>query len=184
MLSDEAGVHENFRILHSHLKSFLDLRIRRFTRAIEPMLNLVHSDVGRPITDFQPQVELPDLRRILLDAMDGGKRTPRDIRDSHGCWYSLRVLPSVGLDGKCDGAVLVLIDNDAAKRGLDFAEAIVETVRRADPTGLHAVIQEVESGQAWSAMSTAARSSSRLAPPAICSLTATRSVTSRPTTIR
>jgi two-component system, chemotaxis family, CheB/CheR fusion protein len=30
---------------------------------------------------------------------------------------------------KTDGAVLMLIDIDAAKRGLDFAEAIVETVR-------------------------------------------------------
>jgi two-component system CheB/CheR fusion protein len=106
-----------------------DLRIRRFTRAIEPMLNLIASDVGRPITDFQPQVELPDLRRLLLDAMEGGNRTPRDIRDSHGRWYSLRVLPSAGPDGKTAGAVLVLIDIDAAKRGLDFAEAIVETVR-------------------------------------------------------
>ena len=106
-----------------------DLRIRRFTRAIEPMLNLVPSDVGRPITDFQPQMELPDLRRLLLDAMDGGNRTPRDIRDSHGRWYSLRVLPSAGPDGRTDGAVMVLFDIDAAKRGLDFAEAIVETVR-------------------------------------------------------
>jgi hypothetical protein len=35
----------------------------------------------------------------------------------------------VGPDGKTDGAVLMLIDIDAAKRGLDFAEAIVETVR-------------------------------------------------------
>ena len=106
-----------------------DLRIRRFTRTIEPMLNLVPSDVGRPITDFQPQVELPDLRRLLLDAMEGGNRKPRDIRDSHGRWYSLRVLPSAGPDGKTDGAVMVLIDIDAAKRGQDFAEAIVETVR-------------------------------------------------------
>ncbi len=106
-----------------------DLRIRRFTRAIEPMLNLVPSDVGRPITDFQPQVELPDLRRLLLDAMEGGNRQPRDIRDSHGRWYSLRILPSPGPDRKTDGAVVVLIDIDAAKRGLDFAEAIVETVR-------------------------------------------------------
>ena len=52
-----------------------------------------------------------------------------DIRDSHGRWYSQRILPSVGPDGKIDGAVLMLIDIDAAKRGLDFAEAIVETVR-------------------------------------------------------
>jgi two-component system CheB/CheR fusion protein len=106
-----------------------DLRIRRFTRAMEPMLNLIASDVGRSITDLQPQVELPDLRRLLLDAMEGGNRRPRDIRDSFGRWYSLRILPSVRADGKTDGAVLMLIDIDAAKRGLDFAEAIVETVR-------------------------------------------------------
>jgi two-component system CheB/CheR fusion protein len=106
-----------------------DLRIRCFTRAMEPMLNLIASDVGRSITDLQPQMELPDLRRLLLDAMEGGDRKPRDIRDSNGRWYSLRILPSIGLDGKIDGAVLMLIDIDAAKRGLDFAEAIVETVR-------------------------------------------------------
>jgi two-component system CheB/CheR fusion protein len=106
-----------------------DLRIRRFTRAMEPMLNLIPSDVGRSITDLQAQMELPDLRRLLLDAMEGGSRKPRNIRDSHGRWFSLRIFPSSGADGKTDGAVLMLIDIDAAKRGLDFAEAIVETVR-------------------------------------------------------
>jgi two-component system, chemotaxis family, CheB/CheR fusion protein len=106
-----------------------DLHIRRFTRAMEPLLNLIASDVGRSITDLQPQMELPDLRKLLLDAMEGGNRKPSDIRDAHGRWYSLRILPSVGADGKIDGAVLMLIDIDAAKRGLDFAEAIVETVR-------------------------------------------------------
>jgi len=106
-----------------------DLRIRRFTRAIEPMLNLIPSDVGRSIFDLQSQIELPDLRRLLLDAMEGGNRKPRDLRDSTNRWFSQRILPSVGPDGKIDGAVLMLIDIDAAKRGLDFAEAIVETVR-------------------------------------------------------
>jgi two-component system, chemotaxis family, CheB/CheR fusion protein len=106
-----------------------DLRIRRFTRAIEPMLNLIASDAGRLITDLQPHIALPDLRGLLADAMQGGNRTPHDIRDAHGRWYSLRILPSLGPNGKVDGAVVMLIDIDAAKRGLDFAEAIVETVR-------------------------------------------------------
>lgn len=106
-----------------------DLRIRRFTRDMEPMLNLIASDVGRSITDLQPQVQLPDLRQLLLSAMDGGNRKPLNIRDANGRWYLLRILPSVGQDRKIDGAVLMLIDIDAAKRGLDFAEAIVETVR-------------------------------------------------------
>jgi two-component system CheB/CheR fusion protein len=106
-----------------------DLRIRRFTRAMEPMLNLIAADVGRSITDLQPQMELPDLRQLLLDAMEGGNRKPRDVRDAHGRWFSLRILPSAGPEGKIDGAVVMLMDIDAAKRGLDFAEAIVETVR-------------------------------------------------------
>ena len=106
-----------------------DLRIRRFTRTIEPMLNLIASDAGRLITDLQPHIELPDLQQLLLDAMEGGNRKPHNIRDAHGHWYSLRILPSTGPNGKIDGAVVMLIDIDAAKRGLDFAEAIVETVR-------------------------------------------------------
>ncbi len=106
-----------------------DLRIRRFTRAIEPMLNLIASDAGRLITDLRPHIELPDLRRLLLDAMEGGDRKPYDVRDAHGHWYSLHILPSLGQNSKVDGAVVMLIDVDAAKRGLDFAEAIVETVR-------------------------------------------------------
>lgn len=106
-----------------------DLRIRRFTRAMEPMLNLIASDTGRLITDLRPHIELPDLRQLLLEAMDGGNRQPRDIRDAHGRWYSFRILPSSGPNGKIDGAVVMLIDIDAAKRGLDLAEAIVQTVR-------------------------------------------------------
>jgi two-component system CheB/CheR fusion protein len=106
-----------------------DLRIRRFTQAIEPMLNLITSDAGRLITDLQPHLELPDLQGLLTDAMQGGSRKPRDIRDAHGRWYSLRILPSTAPNGAMDGAIVMLIDIDAAKRGLDFAEAIVDTVR-------------------------------------------------------
>ena len=106
-----------------------DLRIRRFTRAMKPMFNLIDSDVGRSIADLHPLIEIPDLPRLLLDVMQGANREPRDIRDPRGCWYSLRILPSVGPDGSVDGATAMLIDIDAAKRGLDFAEAIVDTVR-------------------------------------------------------
>jgi two-component system CheB/CheR fusion protein len=84
-------------------------------------LNLIASDAGRLITDLRPHTELPDLRQLLLDAMEGGNRKPRDIRDAHGRWYSLRILPSVGPNRKIDGAVVMLIDIDAAKRGLDLA---------------------------------------------------------------
>ena len=52
-----------------------------------------------------------------------------DVRDKNGRWFSLRVRPYISLDNKVDGAVLVLVEIDALKRALEFAEAVIETVR-------------------------------------------------------
>jgi two-component system, chemotaxis family, CheB/CheR fusion protein len=105
-----------------------DLRIRRFTRAMMPLLNLNASDVGRPVTDLRPEIELPDLRQRLLAVIAGRALEPEDVRSSNGRWYSRRTLPAVGPNGKTEGAIFLLIDIDAERRGRDFAEAIVEAV--------------------------------------------------------
>ena len=40
-----------------------------------------------------------------------------EVRDKDGHWYVLRVRPYVTLDGKIDGASVVLVDIDSIKRG-------------------------------------------------------------------
>jgi two-component system CheB/CheR fusion protein len=105
-----------------------DLRIRRFTKAMMPLLNLTVSDVGRPITDLRPEIELPGMRERMLTVIGGGTLKPLETRDQNGRWYSRRHLPAMGPNGKIDGAVFMLIDIDAEKRGRDFAEALVEAV--------------------------------------------------------
>src|ERR1035438_1232102 len=105
-----------------------DLRIRRFTKAMRPLMNLTPSDAGRRITDLRPEIDLPNLQERLLTVMAGGTLKPLDAQDPNGRWYSRRHLPAVGPNGKIDGAVFMLIDIDAEKRGRDFAEAIVEAV--------------------------------------------------------
>jgi two-component system CheB/CheR fusion protein len=47
-----------------------DFRIRRFTPMAERMLNLIATDVGRPITDIRLSVDVPDLDEILRDVLD------------------------------------------------------------------------------------------------------------------
>jgi two-component system CheB/CheR fusion protein len=105
-----------------------DLRIRRFTKAMMPLMNLAVSDVGRPITDLRPEIELPGLRERMLTVIGGGTLKPLEARDTNGHWYSRRHVPALGANGKIDGAIFMLIDIDAEKRGRDFAEAIVEAV--------------------------------------------------------
>ena len=60
----------------------------------------------------------------------------REVRDTEGRWYSLRVRPYLTLDNKLDGAVLVLVDINDLKRNeqavaaaRDYVEAIIETTR-------------------------------------------------------
>ena len=58
----------------------LDLKIRRFTRAIEPMLNLIDADVGRSISDLKPNIDVSDLAELLRSVIDGAK--PERARNS------------------------------------------------------------------------------------------------------
>jgi len=114
-----------------------DLCIRRFTPLAERILNLVPTDVGRPITNIRPNFEFPDFEQAILQVISTVRPQEKEVQDKDGRWYSLRVLPYKTLDNRIDGAVLVLVDIDALKRSeerihaaLDYAESIVAGVRQ------------------------------------------------------
>jgi two-component system CheB/CheR fusion protein len=44
-----------------------ELRIRRFTPHAERLLNLIPTDLGRPISDIKPNIDVPDLSKSLSD---------------------------------------------------------------------------------------------------------------------
>jgi len=112
------------------------LRIRRFTPAAERLLNLLQTDVGRPIGDLKFNLDYPDLERLIQEVIDTVSVKERELRDGAGRWHSLRVRPYRTLDNRIDGAVLALLDIDALVRAereirgeRDYAEAILRTSR-------------------------------------------------------
>ena len=107
-----------------------DLKIRRFTPAMAPMFNLIDSDVGRSISDFKPNIDVPDLAELLRSVINGQHPIPRDLCGSEGRWYSLQLLPYRAPTGQVDGALVLLIDIHSTKLACEYAEAIVETVRQ------------------------------------------------------
>jgi two-component system CheB/CheR fusion protein len=90
-----------------------DLHVRRFTPTAERVLNLIPTDVGRPISDIKPNIECADLEQMILDAIDRVTTVEREVRDRQGKWYMLRIRPYKSLENKIDGAVLALLDTDA-----------------------------------------------------------------------
>jgi two-component system CheB/CheR fusion protein len=113
-----------------------DLRIRRFTAVAEKMLNVIPGDVGRPLTDINLKVVVPNLAQLVTEVIDSLQTRDLEAQDTDGHWWSLRVRPYKTTDNKIDGAVVALLDINVLKSSIEkvgeqraFAEAIVNTVR-------------------------------------------------------
>src|SRR5262249_33854177 len=80
-----------------------DLRIRRFTPLAEKAFNLIPTDIGRPISDIKPNLQVEDLANLIITVIDTLTPSDQDVQDKTGHWYSLRIRPYVTLDNKIDG---------------------------------------------------------------------------------
>ncbi|MGO9094030.1 MAG: chemotaxis protein CheB [Bryobacteraceae bacterium] len=96
-----------------------DRRIRRFTPAAEPLLNLIPTDVGRPISDIKPNIDIPELDRLISEVVDKISFVERDVQGRDGRWYSLRMRPHANTENKIGGVLIALLDIDAMKRGFE-----------------------------------------------------------------
>jgi two-component system CheB/CheR fusion protein len=111
-------------------------RIRRFTPKARPILNLLPTDVGRPIDDIKPTLLIDDLDAKIAEVIDTVMSHEEEVRSRDGRWYRLQVRPYTSVEKKIDGAVLSVVDIDALKRALaaaewgrDYARATVEAVQ-------------------------------------------------------
>jgi two-component system CheB/CheR fusion protein len=96
-----------------------DRRIRRFTPAAEPLLNLIPTDVGRPISDIKPNIDIPELDRLISEVIDKIGFVERDVQGRNGRWYSLRMRPYASAENRTGGVLMALLDIDAMKRGFE-----------------------------------------------------------------
>lgn len=103
-----------------------DLRIRRFTPKAQGLLRLIPTDVGRPISDINPTVNLAGLKEIVVDAIDSMQPKEVDVRDDSGNWYSMQVRPYRTSENKIDGAVLTFMDITDRKRAAAEVESIAQ----------------------------------------------------------
>ncbi len=94
----------------------LDLRIRRFTPMAEKLLNLLPTDVGRPLTDLKMTLST-DLEPLLTQVIETMKTHEEEVVDRGGRLYSLRIRPYRTMDNRIDGAVIILVDVDDLRRG-------------------------------------------------------------------
>ena len=110
-----------------------DLTIRRFTPAAQRVLNLIPSDVGRPIRHIKSNLTSLDLDKPVAEVIETMVAYEREVSDLDGRTYLLRIRPYKSIDDRVDGSVLALFDITATKDALTIAkrtgDAVVASVR-------------------------------------------------------
>ena len=109
------------------------LRIQRFTPTVTRIINLIPSDVGRPVAHTVSNLTGYDT--LVADAQ-GVLNTlvPKevDVQTTDGVWYTMRILPYRTVDNVIEGAVITFIDitemvrtREALRKANDLARLAV-----------------------------------------------------------
>jgi two-component system, chemotaxis family, CheB/CheR fusion protein len=99
----------------------LERRIRRFTPKARSILNVLPNDVGRPVDDIKPNIEVQDLDRQIAEVIETMAMKESEVRDHGGRWYRMQIRPYKTTDNRIDGAILSLVDIDTLKHNVGEA---------------------------------------------------------------
>ncbi|OQW51911.1 MAG: hypothetical protein A4S09_09600 [Proteobacteria bacterium SG_bin7] len=111
-----------------------DHRIRLFSPKAKNVFNLIPTDIGRPIGDLKPNIDLNLSALVTQIAED---LTPKEIelQDHKGHWLQVQARPYRTVDNRIEGAIIALIDIDALKQKeirtketLEYITAVANTV--------------------------------------------------------
>jgi len=97
---------------------FLDnnLNIKRFTLVAQRLINLIASDVGRPIGDIVSKLKYDRLAEDCKEVIRSLAFKEEEVQTKSGHWYLLRILPYRTEENKIDGLVVTFIDIDRLKK--------------------------------------------------------------------
>lgn len=114
---------------------FLDTNmcVRKFTSAITKEINLIESDIGRPISHISCNLKCENLAEEARTVMNSLTPSEKEVRSTGGNWYLLKFAPYRTNENIIKGVVISLVDisarkqaEDSLRRSRDHYEKLVE----------------------------------------------------------
>jgi two-component system, chemotaxis family, CheB/CheR fusion protein len=140
-LSQSSGDMQNLLNNTNIATIFLDedLHIRRFTEPAKKLVKLIETDVGRPLGDLTIDLQYEHLLDDCRSVLRSLRHLEREVQDTSGVWYMMRILPYRTTENIVTGLVLTFVDIDRVKTAeataqqvqwvSEFFESIVNTIR-------------------------------------------------------
>jgi two-component system, chemotaxis family, CheB/CheR fusion protein len=102
---------------------FLDshLRIKRFTEQAKAVINLIPSDVGRPVADLVSNLNYDKLGADAAEVLRTLNFKEQEVQTKQGGWRLVRILPYRTTENVIDGVVITFIDINRLKKAEEIA---------------------------------------------------------------
>jgi two-component system CheB/CheR fusion protein len=121
----------------------IDLKIRRYTSQTALLMNLLPTDVGRPIQDIAMNLRYDDLVKDVKEVVETLNTTEKEIQTKDGLWFNLKILPYRTVENVIDGVVITFTSIDTQKKtqerledlsskieaAREYADSIINTVK-------------------------------------------------------
>jgi two-component system CheB/CheR fusion protein len=111
-----------------------NLRIRKFNPSAVQMINLIESDIGRPIEHISTNIHEDNLYKDILAVLKEEKVREKEVKLSNGRCCLMRILPYLRQDKQTDGVVISFIDITDLKE----MDNIIKGVFNASPNAIMA----------------------------------------------
>jgi two-component system CheB/CheR fusion protein len=111
---------------------FLDraLNIKRFTPRVQDLINVIPSDVGRPLAHLTHRLETDELPELAQSVLQTLRTIEREVQSRDGRRYLARMLPYRSVDDRIGGVVLTFVEVSDLREAVD--------ARRRSEAALHA----------------------------------------------
>ncbi len=107
------------------------MHILCFTSAVTKIINLIQSDIGRPVGHIVSNLlDYNSLAADIKSVLDTLITKELEVQTTDGSWYSLRILPYRTVDNVIAGAVVTFVDKTEIKKSQDTLKKANELLSR------------------------------------------------------
>ena len=103
------------------------LVIRKFTPTVKEIINIIDSDVGRPIHHLSHNLRYPRLLEDIQQVNNTSSEVEQEVETTKGEFFLMRIIPYLKHDGNKDGVVLSFVDVTTLKALSNVVQGVLNS---------------------------------------------------------